>query len=59
MKNILLVVARLLQVFGMVLCAYALYFGMAVDSMSKEMMFLGIGGVVFYLGWAIQRTKFR
>lgn len=55
----LFIVARLLQVFGMVLCGYALYFGVVMESMSKEFMFLGIGGCLFYLGWAILRVKFK
>jgi len=59
MTNFLFILSRFLQVFGIILLAYALYFGIAADSMSKELMLLGIGGSVFYIGWAIQRTKFK
>ena len=55
----LLLFARLLQMAGIVLCGYALYFGIVADSMSKEMMLLGIGGIVFYIGWSIQKSKFN
>ncbi|MGR3179490.1 MAG: hypothetical protein ACUZ8E_15715 [Candidatus Anammoxibacter sp.] len=57
MKNILLFFSRLMQVAGIILLAYALYFGIAAGSMGKELMLLGIGGIVFYIGWAIQKTK--
>jgi hypothetical protein len=53
----LLIFSRLLQICGIILLAYALYFGIAVDSMAKEMLLLCIGGVVFYIGWLIQKTR--
>ncbi|MGR3220216.1 MAG: hypothetical protein ACUZ8H_10420 [Candidatus Anammoxibacter sp.] len=59
MKNILLVFARLMQVAGIILLVYALYFGIAVGSMGKELTLLGIGAIIFYIGWAIQNAKFR
>ena len=59
MKTILLFFSRLLQMAGIILLAYALYFGIAVGSMGKELTLLGIGGVVFYIGWFIQKTKFK
>jgi hypothetical protein len=45
---------RLLQVVGMLLCLEALYFGLFVGSMGKEMTFLMLGGAVFLLGRFIE-----
>ncbi len=56
--KLLLIFARLLQVVGMILLVYALYFGMIVESMEYEFMLLGAGGVVFFIGWSIQKAKF-
>ncbi len=59
MTNFLFILSRLLQVLGIILLAYALYFGIAADSMSKELMLLGIGGTIFYIGYAIQKARFK
>ena len=59
MTNFLFILSRFLQVLGIVLLAYALYFGIAADSMSKELMLLAIGGSVFYIGWAIQKSQLK
>ncbi|MGR3320003.1 MAG: hypothetical protein ACUZ8O_16160 [Candidatus Anammoxibacter sp.] len=59
MKNILLFFSRLMQIAGIILLAYALYFGIAVGSMGKELTLLGVGGVIFYIGWAIQKAQFK
>ena len=41
---------RLLQVAGILLVLDALYCGIVLDSMGKEMTLLVIGGAVFYFG---------
>ena len=43
-------VARILQIIGIILVLEALYFGIAKDSMKMEVVFLFIGGMIFYAG---------
>lgn len=50
----MVILGRLFQVVGMLLCLEALYFGIFRESMGKEMMFLVLGGVVFLLGRFIE-----
>lgn len=45
---------RLFQIVGILLVLEALYFGIILDSMGKEMTFLVMGGAVFYLGRIIE-----
>ena len=45
---------RLFQLVGLLLVLEALYYGIVLDSMGKEMTFLIIGGAVFYLGRMIE-----
>lgn len=45
---------RLFQIVGILLVLEALYFGIILDSMGKEMTFLIMGGAVFYLGRIIE-----
>ena len=51
---------KLVEMIGMVLVAAALLSGMGVfdgnPSMSREMLLLGVGGVVFTLGWFVERS---
>lgn len=56
MKFILGIFSRLLQILGIILLAYALYFGIVAGSMARELTLLCIGGIVFYTGWFIQRA---
>lgn len=43
-------IPRILQIIGIILVFEALYFGIVKDSMKKEVLFLFIGAVVFYVG---------
>jgi hypothetical protein len=45
---------RILQIIGILLVFYSLYFGIAKDSMTTEVLFLFIGGVVFYAGRIVE-----
>ena len=45
---------RLCQIIGLLLVLEALYFGIFQGSMGKEMGFLVIGGIVFYIGRIIE-----
>lgn len=45
---------RLFQIVGLLLVLEALYFGIVLESMGKEMTFLVMGGAVFYLGRIIE-----
>lgn len=55
MTNLIFIFSRILQVMAIILLAYALYFGIALDSMAREMMLLCIGGIIFYIGWLLQK----
>ncbi|OHB91268.1 MAG: hypothetical protein A2Z57_14695 [Planctomycetes bacterium RIFCSPHIGHO2_12_39_6] len=48
---------RILQIIGILLVFYSLYFGIAKDSMKTEVLFLFIGGVVFYAGRIVEGRK--
>ncbi|MHC4196426.1 MAG: hypothetical protein ACYSRP_00765 [Planctomycetota bacterium] len=45
---------RSFQLVGLLLVLEALYYGIVLDSMGKEMSFLIVGGAVFYLGRMIE-----
>ncbi|HLG29981.1 MAG TPA: hypothetical protein VI387_07200 [Candidatus Brocadiales bacterium] len=47
--------SKILQIFGIFLLGEALYFGIFRHSMNKEMILLAIGGLVFYVGWVMQK----
>ena len=47
--------ARILQIIGIVLVLEALYFGIAKDSMKMEVVFLFLGGVIFYVGRGFEK----
>ncbi len=49
--------SRILQIVGIILVLYALYFGIAKDSMKLEILFLFIGAMVFYVGRIFERRK--
>ena len=49
--------ARILQIIGIIFALDALYFGIARDSMKKEVLFLFIGGVIFYVGRMLEKRK--
>lgn len=48
---------RIIQILGMVLTLEALYFGIARDSMKLEILFLFIGGMIFYVGRIFERRS--
>jgi hypothetical protein len=48
---------RILQILGMILALEALYFGIAKDSMKLEILFLFIGGMIFYVGRIFERKS--
>ncbi len=45
---------RAFQLVGLLLVLEALYYGIVLDSMGKEMSFLIVGGAVFYLGRMVE-----
>jgi hypothetical protein len=51
---IMAMLGRLCQIIGLLLVLEALYFGIFRGSMGKEMGFLVIGGIVFYIGRIIE-----
>ncbi len=48
---------RIMQIIGIILVFNALYFGIARDSMKTEVLFLFIGGMVFYVGRMFEGTR--
>jgi len=40
---------------GFLTMPWALYQGMAREDMGSELLLLGVGGVIFYLGWKIEK----
>ncbi|HLE88032.1 MAG TPA: hypothetical protein VI727_10260 [Candidatus Brocadiaceae bacterium] len=50
-------IARILQIVGIILVLEALYFGIAKDSMKTEIVFLFIGGMIFYVGRIFERRS--
>jgi len=50
-------IARILQIIGIILVLDALYFGIAKDSMKMEVVFLFIGGMIFYVGRIFERKR--
>ena len=50
-------IARILQIIGIILVLEALYFGIAKDSMKMEVVFLFIGGMIFYAGRIFERRQ--
>lgn len=50
-------IARILQIIGIILVLDALYFGIAKDSMKMEVLFLFIGGMIFYVGRLFERRR--
>ena len=50
-------IARILQIVGIILVLEALYFGIAKDSMKMEVVFLFIGGMIFYVGRIFERRS--
>jgi len=50
-------IARILQIIGIILVLEALYFGIAKDSMKMEVVFLFIGGMIFYVGRIFERRS--
>ncbi len=49
--------ARILQIVGIILVFDALYFGIAKDSMKKEVLLLFAGAIVFYVGRMFEKRK--
>ncbi len=49
--------ARILQIIGIIVVLEALYFGIVKDSMKMEVLFLFIGGMIFYVGRIFERRK--
>ncbi|HHT9159911.1 MAG TPA: hypothetical protein ACFYEH_08610 [Candidatus Brocadiaceae bacterium] len=50
-------IGRILQIIGIILVLDALYFGIAKDSMKTEVLFLFIGGMIFYVGRYFDRKR--
>jgi hypothetical protein len=50
------ILAKTLQVMGFLTMPWALWFGMAQDDMGSELLLLGLGGVVFFLGWKMEQA---
>lgn len=50
-------VARILQIIGIIVVLEALYFGIVKDSMKMEVLFLFIGGMIFYVGRIFEKRK--
>ena len=50
-------IARILQIIGIILVLEALYFGIARDSMKTEVVFLFIGGMIFYVGRIFEKRN--
>ncbi len=50
-------IARILQIIGIIVVLEALYFGIVKDSMKMEVLFLFIGGMIFYVGRIFERRK--
>ena len=50
-------IARILQIIGIILVLEALYFGIAKDSMKMEVVFLFIGGMIFYVGRIFEKRN--
>lgn len=53
----MVLIARFLQISGMLLLVEGLYFGIVKHSMNKEIMFVGIGIAVFYIGRWLQKKN--
>jgi hypothetical protein len=47
-------VAKTLEVTGLVLVGMALLIGLRDDDMNRELMTLGLGAVVFLAGWLLE-----
>ena len=47
-------IAKTLQVSGLVLVGMALLIGLRDDDMGRELLTLGFGSVVFVVGWAVE-----
>ncbi len=50
-------IARILQIIGIIVVLEALYFGIVKDSMKMEVLFLFIGGMIFYVGRIFERRR--
>ncbi|MGQ3684917.1 MAG: hypothetical protein ACUBOA_07935 [Candidatus Loosdrechtia sp.] len=48
---------RFVQIIGIIIALYALYFGMVKDSMKMEILMLFIGVSVFYCGRILENKK--
>ena len=51
---------KIMELVGLMIVLAALFAGMGLidnePSMGKEMMLLGIGGILFTLGWMLERS---
>ena len=52
-----MLIARFLQILGMLLLVEGLYLGIVKHSMNNEIMCVGIGIAVFYIGRWLQRKS--
>lgn len=55
MNGLIYIMAKALQVMGMLTMPWALYQGLARDDMGSELMLLGLGGVLFLMGRHLER----
>ena len=54
-RSFLYILAKALQVMGFLTMPWALWHGMAQDDMTAELLLLGVGGIIFFLGWKIEK----
>ena len=59
-RGIIFILAKGLQVMGILTMPWALWFGMARDDSGSELMLLGLGAVLFLMGRQLEgRTESR
>jgi hypothetical protein len=55
-RPIFYILAKTLQVSGILAMPWALWHGMARDDMSSELILLGLGAILFLLGRRIEKA---
>ena len=63
MTRLRVIAGKLLEILGMLVVALALLAGLGIltpdgePSMAKEMTLLGVGGLLFTLGWVLEKGR--
>lgn len=50
-------IGRLLQMMAMIILPFGLLIGLVKNNIQLEVRLLGVGGVMFILGWLLAREK--